>query len=89
MADCVTNGCVVLKRREGRSIVPGVFAVALGLVALAIAAVEFFVFSDIAAPGPGGNQGSGFSFGTTAYVAGYAAAGIILIALGIWKIVRA
>lgn len=85
----MTNGYTILKSRKGRSIIPGVSAVALGLVALAIAAVELFVFSRIAGPAAGGYQEFGTELGTTAYVAGYAAAGIILIAVGIWKIFRA
>jgi hypothetical protein len=77
-----------LNTREGRSILPGVSAVALGLLALAIAVVELFVSLRIDAPAGGGNQGAGLGLGTTAYVAGYAGAGIILIAVGIWKIFR-
>ena len=80
---------MVLKSRESRSIVPGVSAVALGLAALVIAGVELFVFSRIAGSASDGFQAFGSELGTTAYVAGYAAAGITLIAVGIWKIFRA
>jgi len=85
----LTDGRIDLKARQDRSIVPGVSALSLGLVALAIAAVECFVFADINASAGGGSQVFGLGFGTTAYVAGYAGAGIILIAIGVWKIFRA
>lgn len=89
MVDGLTDGRIELKASEDRSIVPGLVAVVLGLLALAIAAVEYFVFSEITASTGGGNQALGFSFGTMAYFAGYVGAGIILIAIGILKIRRA
>ena len=58
----------------------------LGGLALGIAAVEYSVFAGIAEPADGGIRMFGLSFGTAAYLAGYATAGAILIALGIWKI---
>lgn len=85
----MTDGRSALKARQVGSIVPGVSALALGFVALAIAAVEYFVNADMAASPGGTNQGFETSFGTTAYVAGYAVAGITLVAVGIWKIIRA
>ncbi len=89
MVDDLTDDRVALKANHDRSVVPGAALMALGLLALAIAAVECFVFAGIAAPTDGGNGLFGLSFGTTAYVAGYTAAGAILIGVGIWKIYRA
>ena len=86
MADELTDDCVALKSNHDRSVIPGAAAMALGLMALAIAAVEYFVFAGIAAPTYGENDMFVLSFGTMAYVAGYTAAGVILIALGVWKI---
>ena len=88
MADDVTDDRVVMKANHDRSVIPGAVVVALGLIVLAVAAVEYFVFADIAAPADGGNGLFGLSFGTTAYLAGYTGAGVILIAAGIWKIRR-
>jgi hypothetical protein len=62
---------------------------ALGCLALAIAGVEYFVFVEFAAHTAGERNVLGLSFGTTAYLGGYAGAGVVLIALGIWKIFRA
>ncbi len=75
-----------LKKHRNGSVIPGVAVMALGGLALGIAAVEYSVFSGIAEPADGGISMFGLSFGTTAYLAGYATAGIILIVLGIWKI---
>ena len=89
MADDLTNDRVALKANHDRSVIPGTVAMALGLLALTIAAVQYFVFADIAGPTDGGNDIFGLSFGTTAYVASYTAVGVILIAVGLWKIYRA
>jgi hypothetical protein len=89
MADEVTDDRVAMKAYHDRSVIPGAVVMALGLLVLAVAAVEYFVFSDIAGSTDGGNDLFGLSFGTTAYLAGYTAAGVILIAVGIWKIYRA
>ncbi len=75
-----------LKKHRNGSVISGVAVMALGGLALGIAAVEYFVFSGIAEPADGGINMFGLSFGTTAYLAGYATAGVILIVLGIWKI---
>jgi hypothetical protein len=80
------------EEKHGASLAPGAAVAALGLLALAIAAIEFYVFSDVVEPGAGSGDVGGGAFGmttgTSAYVAGYAAAGVILFALGIWKIYR-
>ena len=75
-----------LKKHRNGSIIPGVAVMALGGLALGIAAVEYSVFSGIAELADGGINMFGLSFGTMAYLAGYATAGVILIVLGIWKI---
>ena len=67
-----------MKEKQGRNLGPGLAAVAIGLLALAVAAVEGLVFTDIADLG----------IGTMAYVTSYAAAGVVLIAVGVWKIFR-
>lgn len=67
----------------------GAAALLLGLLVLAIAAVEYFVFADISAQAGGVNTTFGLSSGTMAYLAGYTGAGLILAAVGIWKICRA
>ena len=74
----MTANGVVLKAKRGRNLSPGLAAVAIGLLALAIAAVEGLVFNDIADLG----------FGTMGYIASYAVAGVVLIAVGVWKIFR-
>ena len=86
MADDLMDNRTALKERRNRSVVTGVAVMALGGLALAIATVEYSVFAGIAEPADGGIKIFGLSFGTTAYLAGYTAAGVILIALGIWKI---
>ena len=75
-----------LKKHRNGSVIPGVAVMALGGLALGIAAVEYSVFSGIAELADGGINMFGLSFGTMAYLAGYATAGVILIVLGIWKI---
>lgn len=72
--------------RRGAGIVSGAAVAALGLVALAVAAVEYHVFADT---GGGGGGLFGMSAGTSAYIVGYGGAGFILFALGMWKIRRA
>lgn len=76
------------KKQRSRSLVKGIAAVALGLLALAIAAVEYFVFADISTPSRDGVISQGLSFGTMAYLAGYAGAGVILVAIGIQRLLR-
>lgn len=82
-----------LEEKHGGSLFSGAAVAALGLLALAIAATEFYVFSDVVEPEAGsgdvGDGPFGMTTGTSAYVAGYAAAGVILFALGMWKIYRA
>ncbi len=75
-----------LKKHRNGSVIPGVAVMALGGLALGIAAVEYSVFSGIAELADGGINMFGLSFGTMAYLAGNATAGVILIVLGIWKI---
>ena len=89
MADEAADDCAAMKANHDRSVVPGAVAMVLGLAALAIAAVDYFVFAAIAEPTDGGSNLFGLSFGTMAYVVGYTAAGLVLIAVGIWKIHRA
>lgn len=72
-----------------RSVMQGAAALLLGLLVLTVAGVECFVFADISAPASGANTIFGLSPGTMAYLAGYTGAGIILAAVGIWKICRA
>lgn len=67
----------------------GIGVVAIGLVALGIAAVEYLVFADISRSLGGGSELLGMSPGTAAYVVGYGGAGLVLIALGLVKIRRA
>ena len=76
MADGLTDDGIVVTAMEGRSRAPGLSAIAIGLLALAIAVVECVVSVDI----------SDLGLGTIAYIAGYAAAGVVLIAIGIWKL---
>jgi hypothetical protein len=86
MVDELMDDHAELKKRRDGSIVPGVAVMVLGGLALGIAAVEYSVFAGIAEPADGGIRMFGLSLGTAAYLAGYATAGAILIALGIWKI---
>ena len=76
-------------KSPGNNIVMGAVAIAIGGLALTIAGVEYFVFVDMAASAHGGKNALGLSAGTTAYLGGYAGAGVVLICLGLWKIFRA
>ena len=78
-----------LDRKRDRSTTSGMIIAALGILALAIAAVEYYVFAHIAVPGNAENGLFGMTAGTTAYVTGYAAAGVILFAVGMSKVLRA
>ncbi|TFH50669.1 MAG: hypothetical protein E4H01_01755 [Lysobacterales bacterium] len=89
MADGLSDNHIALKSGQRRGVIPGIVAIALGFVALAIAAVEHLVFARISESAGGASNIFGLSFGTAAYIAGYAGAGLILIAIGIWKIYRA
>lgn len=89
MAGGLTDDCAGLKASRDESVVPGALATALGVMVMAIAAVEYFVFIRISAPATVADSVFGLSFGTTAYLASYVGAGAILITLGIWKIYRA
>ena len=89
MADDLMDDHNQLKKHRNRSVIPGVAVITLGGLALGIAAVEYSVFAGIAEPADGGIKLFGLSFGTTAYLAGYATAGVILMVLGIWKIYAA
>jgi hypothetical protein len=40
----LTDDCAGLKASRGESVVPGALAIALGVMVMAIAAVEYFVF---------------------------------------------
>jgi len=85
----MTNDRFVLERKRSRSVVSGTIVAALGLLALAIAAVEYYVFTIVVVPGNAENGLFGMTAGTTVYVAGYAAAGVILFAVGVSKMRRA
>jgi len=89
MADDLMDDRAALKEHRNRSVIPGAAVMALGGLALVIAAVEYSVHVGIAEPADGGINMFGLSFGTTAYVAGYTTAGVILIVLGIWRIYAA
>ena len=89
MAGGLTDDYAGLKASRDESLVPGAVTIALGVMVLAIAAVEYFVFIKISAPATVPGSVVGLSFGTTAYLASYVGAGAILITLGIWKIFRA
>ncbi len=82
----MTGDCVALNPSPTKSLITGTVTITLGCLALAIAGAEYFVFVDMAA---GGKNVLGLSFGTTAYLGGYAGTGVVLICLGIWKLVRA
>lgn len=85
----MTVGCFALNSSPTKSLITGTVTIALGCLALAIAGAEYFVFVDMAAPAAGGKNVLGLSFGTTAYLGGYAGTGVVLICLGVWKLVRA
>ena len=61
---------------------------ALGLLALTAAVIELYVSVGVVTPVAGSGEGVtgplGLSKGTAAYVAGYTAAGVILLGLGVW-----
>lgn len=61
----------------------------MGLIALAIATVEYVLFADVTRSIGTGEELLGMSRGTAAYVLSYAGAGVVLIALGLVKIHRA
>jgi len=84
----LTDDDVALSPNPGKSVIVGGVTIALGCLALAIAGVEYFVFVDMAAPAAGGKNSLGLSFGTTAYLGGYAGAGVVLICLGLLKVFR-
>ena len=67
----------------------GIVALMIGLLAIAIAAVEYVLFADITKSIGIGEELFGMSRGTAAYVLSYAGAGLILVALGLVKIHRA
>ncbi len=89
MADEATDDRVEMKAKGDRSIIPGAAVVALGLLVLAVALVEYLVFADIAGSRDAGKDLFGLSFATIAYLASYTAAGVVLIAVGIRRIYRA
>ena len=64
---------------------------ALGIVAVTVAALEYHVSTELSAPGRAGTAAhiSEMTFGTAAYILAYLAAGIVLLALGVSKIRRA
>ena len=74
---------------RARSILPGLGVVALGLVAIGIAVAQFVLFADVPGPREAGAGLLGMSAGTAAYVVGYAGAGVVLVALGIARVIRA
>lgn len=77
--------------KHSREIVTGVAASLLGLLVISVAAVEYYVFADVLDSGVGSDRTVlfGMTAGTSAYVLGYALAGVVLLALGAWKIHRA
>ena len=89
MADRLDDDDLALKSGRRVSVLPGIVVIVLGLLALAIAAVEYLVSAGIANSAVEGNGFFGLSFGTAAYIAGYAGAGVVLVVLGIWKIHQA
>ena len=89
MVEEMKDDRVAPTKKHSRSIVSGVLVAALGLLVLAIAATEYYMFADIAVPGDAVNGLLGMTAGTTAYVAGYTAAGLILFAIGVSKVCRA
>ena len=77
-----------LKSERNRSVLPGIAAMVIGLLALGIATVEYALFADITRSIGGGKEVFGMSPGTAAYVMCYAGAGIVLIALGLVRVLR-
>lgn len=76
---------------RARDLVTGISALALGIVAVSLAALEYHVSLEISAAGRSGaiTGIAEMTFGTAAYILAYLAAGGILLALGVWKIRRA
>jgi hypothetical protein len=89
MVDGLDDDDLALKSSRRASVLPGLVVIILGLLALAIAAVEYLVNAGIANSAGHDDGWLGLSFGTAAYIAGYAGAGVVLVVLGIWKIYRA
>ena len=85
----MTDARIALNPGSAKNIITGSVTIALGCLALAIASAEYFVFVDMASPAAGGKNALGLSPGTTAYLGGYAGAGVVLICVGLWKIFRA
>ena len=75
---------------HARDLVTGISAIALGVVAVSLAALEYHVSVELAGPGRAGATAgiSEMTFGTAAYIFSYLAAGAILLVLGVWKIRR-
>lgn len=78
------------KRIVARDLVTGIAAAAFGVLAVAIAALEYYVSVEMIGPRAQGAAAGVFGMtpGTEAYVLCYLAAGAILMALGVWKICR-
>jgi hypothetical protein len=89
MVDGLDDDDLALKSSRRASVLPGLVVIILGLLALAIAAVEYLINAGIANSAGHDDGWLGLSFGTAAYIAGYAGAGVVLVVLGIWKIYRA
>ncbi len=91
MVDRVRNTRVEARGQRGRIMVAGVVTAVLGLLVIAVAAIEFYVFADVLAPKAADDRFVlfGMTVGTGAYVLGYAGAGAILLVIGAWKIYRA
>lgn len=87
----MTRSRAGLRDGRARAIVTGVAAMALGMVAVSIAAVEFYVSADVMGLSTADDRIVlfGMTTGTGAYVLGYATAGAILVAIGAWTIHRA
>ena len=88
MVDGVDDDDLALKASRRASVLPGLVVIILGLLALAIGAVEYLVSAGIANSAGHDDAFLGLSFGTAAYIAGYAGVGVVLVVLGIWKIYR-
>ncbi len=89
MVDGLDDDDLALKSSRRASVLPGLVVIILGLLALAIAAVEYLINAGIANSAGHDDGWLGLSFGTAAYIAGYAGAGVVLVVLGIWKVYRA
>jgi len=86
MVDGLDEDDLALKSSRRASVLPGLVVIILGLLVLAVAAVEYLVNTGIANSAGHDDGFLGLSFGTAAYIAGYAGAGVILVVLGVWKI---